>query len=200
MSQAPAANADSGPATVPEKFWEFADLGFDTGKKLWFVQFVSGTNQNVGSYYAKSITLNRGRAIQYQWKDSQGRPFWHVRERFFADDIESLDVDLAGAVTISFKPEAGQEDLQAPEEFAYLQYAYHLTNRDGERAPTGFVEFFNPEGEVIHRFNNRWIIVEDAARRTVGEFPNIRIRVERRDIGDILVTRSAIIISGRSSE
>ncbi|MDA4123154.1 MAG: hypothetical protein OK456_08260 [Thaumarchaeota archaeon] len=186
-----------GPSALPSKqFWEFADLGFDTGKKLWFIQFVNDVNQNVGSYFAKSVTLNKGRAIQYQWKDSQGRPFWHVRERFFADEIEGFVVDPAGAITINFKGEDDAEDMQPPKDFAYLLYAFHLSNKEGEKAPTGFVDFYNAKGEIIRGFNNRWIIIEGADRRTVGEFPKIRLRADRKDVGDVIVTRSAIIITG----
>ena len=66
-SSSAAAPSASGSA---QKFWEFADLGFDTGKKLWFVQFYNGINENVGTYYARGVDITGGWAAQYQWKDA----------------------------------------------------------------------------------------------------------------------------------
>jgi len=187
--------------------WEFADIGFDTMKKLWFVQLFDSLNQNVGFYTAKNISMNRGCAIQYQWKDTQGRPFWHVRERFQATDVEGFQIDMKGNLVINFKRKdvaEAQKDgsNRIPKNFAYLQYAYHLTSKDSGQfgndvAPMGFVEFCNQNGEVIGRLNNRWIVVEDVERRTTGELPRIRIRVDRKDIGRIVASRSSVIIMSR---
>src|ERR1700722_15819387 len=161
-----------------QKFWEFADLGFDTEKKLWFIQFYSGTNENVGTYFARSLSLAGGRAAQYQWKDAQGGPFWNVRERFFATEIEKFSIDPAGGtIKLNFRSEAmAEDDKTAPSEFAYILYAFHLSSRDGGRAPMGFVEFYDSSGGLIRRINNRWIIIEGLFRQTSGEFPEIRLR------------------------
>jgi hypothetical protein len=184
-----------------DSLWEFADLGFDTGKKLWFVQLFDSVNQNVGFYTAKTVVVNGGWAIQYQWKDMQGRPFWHVRERFQASEVEGLHVDMKGNLVINFKKNHGEEDGHVPKNFAYLQYAYHLTTKETphsvDRCPMGFVEFLNQEGEVVGRVNNRWIIVEDVIRKTTGELPKIRIRVDRKDIGSIMVSRSSVVITSK---
>ena len=63
MSQPPGTKprppAPSAPTTSP-MFWEFADLGFDTGKKLWFIQFYDETNKSVGSYFARNIIAVKG--------------------------------------------------------------------------------------------------------------------------------------------
>ena len=193
--------ADLNQVNLPTKFWEFADLGFDTAKKAWFIQFVSETNQNVGSYLAPSITMTGGDAIQYEWKDNKEKVLWHVRERFFSEEFDGFVVDPAGAMTVNFKDETDQnEDLHTPKEYAYIEYAYHLTSKDGDKAPTGFVEFFNEKGEVIRRFNNRWIIVEKVFRKTAGEFPRIRLMAKKSDISEVIVSRTAIIISGRPLE
>ena len=185
-----------------QKFWEFADLGFDTGKKLWFLQFYNGTNENVGTYFAKNLSLTGGRAAQYQWKDGQGGPFWHVRERFFATEIEKFSIDPAGgSIKLNFrKEEAGEIDEAPPAEFSYLLYAFHLSSKDGGRAPMGFVEFYDARGGLIRRIDNRWIIIEGLDRKTSGDFPEIRLRVEGDGVGRITVTRTAIILQGKSTE
>ena len=184
-----------------DSLWEFADIGFDTGKKLWFVQLFDSVNQNVGFYTAKNVMINSGCAIQYQWKDMQGRPFWHVRERFQSSEVEGFQIDMKGNLVINFKKNHGENDGQVPKNFAYLQYAYHLTTKETpqsiDRSPMGFIEFFDQDGEIIGRLNNRWIIVEDVNRRTTGELPKIRIRIERKDIGRIMVSRSSVIIMGK---
>lgn len=202
FAQQGAANEQAvGQAQPPQgdQIWEFADLGYDTGKRLWFVQLFDSVNQNVGFYMAKTVTIDGGCAIQYQWKDQQGRPFWHVRERFQASDVEGLQVDMKGNLEIKFKKDRWGEDGQIPKNFAYLQYAYHLTTKETpqsvDRCPLGFVEFVNQAGEVVGRINNRWIVVEDVLRKTGGELPKIRIRVDRKDIGSIIVTKSSVIVT-----
>jgi hypothetical protein len=184
-----------------DTLWEFADIGYDTDKKLWFVQLFDSVNQNVGFYTAKNILIKNGCAIQYQWKDMQGRPFWHVRERFQSSEVEGFQIDMKGNLAINFKRNHGEDDNHIPKNFAYLQYAYHLTTKETpqsvDRSPMGFVEFCNQNGEIIGRLNNRWIIVEDANRRTTGELPKIRIRIERKDIGRIIASRSTVIIMGK---
>ena len=170
---ASAVKTESSADDNAQKFWEFADLGFDTEKKLWFIQFYSGTNENVGTYFARSLSLAGGRAAQYQWKDAQGGPFWHVRERFFATEIEKFSIDPAGGtIKLNFRSEAvAEDDKTVPSEFAYILYAFHLSSRDGGRAPMGFVEFYDSRGGLIQRINNRWIIIEGLVQTDVGRVP-----------------------------
>jgi hypothetical protein len=191
---------------VEQALWEFADLGFDTGKKLWFVQLFDSVNQNVGFYTAKNVAINGGCGIQYQWKDTQGRPFWHVRERFLASEVEGFQIDVKGNLLINFKLGSNRRsidiDEDIPKSFAYLQYAYHLTTKETaqsfDQAPMGFVEFCNENGDIISRLNNKWIIAEDIPRRTIGELPKIRIRIEHKDIGKFIVSRSSVIVVGKN--
>jgi hypothetical protein len=94
------------------------------------------------------------------------------------------------------------EDTEAPEDFAYILYAFHLANRDiakGNKPPLGFVEFFDAKGELLRRLNNRWIVIEDVDRKSVGEYPKIRLRIEKKDIENIIATRSTVIIQGKSA-
>jgi hypothetical protein len=189
--------------------WEFADIGFDTSKKLWFLQLFDAVNAGVGFYTAKNILMTGGCASQYEWKDMQGRPFWHVRERFLSSEVEGFQIDMKGNLLINFKKNRDGMDAEdrIPKNFSFLQYAYHLTSKANgnslDTAPMGFVEFCSETGEVIGRLNNKWIVVEDVNRRTAGELPKIRIRVDRKDIGRIIATKSSVIImskEGRRSE
>jgi len=187
-----------------QTLWEFADLGFDTQKKLWSVQLFDSLNANVGYYTAKKVILNGGCAIQYQWKDAQGSPAWHVRERFLATEVESFQIDVEGNLAIEFKKRTTttnnrveSEKDAVPPGFKYLVYAYHLRSKESHIAPMGFVEFYDEANHLIRRINNKWIIVEDVPRKTIGEFPGLRISVEGKDIEKINVTRSSIVIIGR---
>jgi hypothetical protein len=199
------------PAAVPpetytsQNIWEFGDIGFDTDKKLWFVQLTNENNQNVGTYMAKTVVVKGGQATQYQWKDGQGRAYWHVRERFFADEIESIAVDPSGThLTVTFKEGKGKADEDTvPQDFSYLLYAFHLQNKDilkGNRAPLGFVEFFDAKGGLIRRLNNRWIVIEDVDRKSVGDYPRIRLRIDKKDTDRVFATRTTIIIQGKSPQ
>lgn len=193
----------SSESYVVQQLWEVGDVGFDTEKKLWFVTLYNEVNQNVGSYMAKAIQMRRGRAMQYEWKDAS-RPFWHVRERFFADEIESISVDPAGVkLTITFKESANRGGGgEVALDFSYLLYAFHLSNKElakGNKPPLGFVEFYGPTGNLMRTLNNVWIVIEDVDRKSVGEYPRIRLRIERQDVDRIILSRSTVIIQGKAS-
>jgi hypothetical protein len=198
-----AQSTSSAPAQDSQAKWEIGDLGFDTEKKLWFIQLYNEVNQNVGTYMAKTVTLKRGNAAQYEWKDAGGRPFWHVRERFFAGDIESIGIDPTGAnLTVVFKDDQqGDKDFEELNvDYAYIHYAFHLSNKEialGNMAPFGFMEFFDITGKMVHVINNHWIIIEGLERKTVGTYPSIRIRIERKDVGRIFTTKTAVIVQGQ---
>ncbi len=188
---------------VPQTAWEFGDIGFDTEKRLWFVQLYNEANQNVGTYMGKRMVMKRGRAVQYQWKDGQGRAFWHVRERFFADEIESVSIDPTGALlTVVFKEgrERGEEG-SVPEDYSYILYAFHLQNKEAaknNKAPLGFLEFYNSADKMVGRLNNRWISIEDVDRKSVGEYPKIRLRIEKKDVQRIVTSRTFVAILGKA--
>ncbi len=198
---APSPQSPAAPSTI----WEFGDIGFDTEKKLWFVQLYNEVNQNVGTHMGKSVVLKHGRAAQYEWKDGQGRAFWHVRERFFADEVESISLDSgAETLTVTFKEgrETG-EDTQVPEDYTYILYAFHLTSKElakGNKPPLGFLEFYNSSDKLVRRLNNHWIIIEDLDRRSVGEYPSIRLRIEKEDVQRIVITRSTVVVQGRTAK
>src|SRR5579872_6726118 len=83
--------------------WEFADVGYDTQKRLWFLQLFNEANQSVGVLHSKGIELVNGTAIQQQWKDVAGRPFWHVRERIFAFEPANFSINDSGTLKVRFE-------------------------------------------------------------------------------------------------
>ena len=64
----------------------------------------------------------------------------------------------------------------------------------------GFVEFYGSDGSHLGRVENRWIIVESLNRKTFGDYPGVRIRAERKDIGSVTLSSTAIIIKGKPRE
>lgn len=173
--------------------FEFADIGYDTQQNLWFVQMFNETNQNVGFHTAKKIELS-GCAVQCSWKDTQARPFWHVRERFTSKEVKGFSSDVDGNLKIEF--EKSESNNSYPENYSYVQYAYHLTSQAQNQASYGFVEFCDADGKILYTLNNRLIIVEDAKRLTIGSLPKIRIKVLKEDIEKLIVTKTAVVIVG----
>jgi len=174
-------------ASPPEP-WSWADVGFDTAKKLWFVR-LNNHKGMVQIFIAKSIILKNGYAVQYQWPDEGPREGWHVRERIYATEVKSIEYDSNGNLIVdSVRIEALDEET--PQNFSYLCYAYSL------KTSRGFVEFYDATNKLLKKINEKWIIVENLNRKTIGEFPHIRLRVERENIKKILITKSAVIIEG----
>jgi hypothetical protein len=185
---------------MPDPLWEIGDIGFDTSRKLWFIQLTDKTNQTINTRHAHSIVIRGGLAAQYQWKDAEGRPFWHIRERFFARGVRSITETPEGHIEIVFKDTCIGEVPNPPDNFSYLLYAYHLIDKVPDAvAPMGFVEFFDEADHLVSRLNQKWIFVEGVRRQTIGEYPAIRIRVERNDVQKIIVTRSCVILQGSNS-
>src|SRR5271168_4000776 len=91
------------PNTNEEPLWEIGDIGFDTSKRLWFIQLTDKTNQTVNTRHAHRILVHGGLAAQYQWKDAEGRPLWRVRESIFARDVKSSPGTAEGHIEIIFK-------------------------------------------------------------------------------------------------
>jgi len=42
------------------------------------------------------------------------------------------------------------------------------------------------------------IVVEDVDRKSVGEYPKIRLRIDKKDIQRVVTTRSTVIVQGRA--
>jgi hypothetical protein len=167
------------------------DLGFDTAKKLWFVD-LHDYKGSVKMFLARDIVLKDGPGIQYEWPDKGPREFWHVRERFYANEVRSIGYDESGTLVVEFvKVEALDEEV--PPSYSYLIYAYSL------RTSRGFVEFYDSNNKLLKAIREKWILVEDLTRKTVGEYPAIRLRVEREDIRKIVITKSAIVLRGNLS-
>jgi hypothetical protein len=185
-----------------EALWEFGDIGFDTSRKLWFVQLTDKLNQVVNTRHGHAIEMSGGTASQYQWKDPGEYAFWHIRERFFARDIESISDTPEGVVRIKFRSILNSQVKMVPDKFEYVLYAYHLTNKDPNdpKAPMGFLEFYGEQDQLIEKVDRKWILLEGVTHKTTGEYPRIRMRAERADIAEILVTFSCVVLRGPASQ
>ena len=168
--------------------WIWANLGFNTSKKLWFLELYNHKGL-VESYFANNVVLRNGYGVQYQWADQKGREFWHVRERIYSEDVISISPEPNETLVITFaKPKVPVEHV--PANYAYVAYAYSL------KTSRGFIEFYDSTNNVVGKIQNRWIIVENLTHKTMGEYPNIRLRVEREAIQEIIITSTTIILRG----
>jgi hypothetical protein len=170
--------------------WEWGDVGFDTKKKLWFVSLFNEKGK-VAWYYAKNIILDGVCGVQYQWPHP-GQLFWHVRERIFPENVREIEYDSKGDLVIKFIPVYSiEEDI--PSNYLYLSYAFSL------HTSKGFIEFYDDKHNLITTISNKWLIMEDLRRRTAGEFPKIRLIVEKKDITQIIITKTTAIVIGNVS-
>jgi hypothetical protein len=171
--------------------WEWANLGFNTVAKLWFLELYNYLGL-IETFQAKEVSLIGGAAVQYQWPE-KGKPMWHVRERIFSQEVNKIEYDQKGTLVVEFVVNhVVPEDI--PRDFDSITYAYSLTNS------RGFVEFRGKDNEVIKRINDRWIAVEGLVRRTSGEYPNIRLTARKEDVGNILVTNTCVVIQGTNEQ
>ncbi|MDA4113108.1 MAG: hypothetical protein OK474_03590 [Thaumarchaeota archaeon] len=177
------------PGSSP-RLWEWADLGFNTKSKVWFLELFNHSGL-IEAYQASEIVLKGGSASQYQWPQRGERPLWHVRERMSARDLGKIGYDERGTLVVEPSMDARPSE-QVPEVFDSITYAYSLADA------RGFVEFREGDGAVLKKIEGRWISVENLTHRTVGTYPNIRLSARREDIGSITVTDAHIVIRGKT--
>jgi hypothetical protein len=72
--------------------WEWADLGFNTKSKVWFLELFNHSGM-IEAYQASDIVLKKTSASQYRWPQKGERPMWHVRERISARDVTGMGYD-----------------------------------------------------------------------------------------------------------
>lgn len=134
--------------------WRWGNIGFDTRKKLWFVDLYNG-NGMVKFHYARNVIVKNGCGVQYQW-NNRGEPiFWHVRERFFSDEVKSISYDQKGNLIIECSAHAPPPDEGLPSDYSYVAYAYSL------KTSKGYIEFYDRRDKLIKTIRDRWILVED---------------------------------------
>jgi len=171
--------------------WDYAFLGFDTQKRLWFIDYFGPRNENMGVQFGKNIIIKNGHGFQYQWSDEDRTgKFWHIREVILAQHVKQIYIDDNDNIIIEFK-ELNSND-KVPDKFSFIRYAYHLGNG------LGFVEFYDESNNKIHVINNKFIIVENLNHKTVGVYPKIRFHADRNDIDQVIVTNFVCIIKGRN--
>lgn len=89
-----------------------------------------------------------------------------------------------------------------PSEHRHIHYAFHLSSKEialGNKAPLRFVEFRGVTGKLTHAINNKLVLTEGIDQKSVGVYQHLRLRIERKDRGRILTTRTAVIIQGKQS-
>ena len=70
----------------------------------------------------------------------------------------------------------------------------------GNKPPLGFLEFYTANDKLVKRLNNRWILIEDLDRRSVGEYPSIRLRIDKEDVHRIITTRTSVVVQGKPTK
>jgi hypothetical protein len=176
----------------PRPGWYFGDVGFSPRAKLWFLQLFDYSGMPE-MYQSREVIIKTGTGVQYQWPQRGPKPMWHIRERIFPEALERVGYDDQGNLVIQ-QAKAARNDESVPDDYDSITYAYSLSTAKG------FLEFRDEKDAVIKRIDDRWIAVENLSHRTSGTYPSIRLRAERKDIGDILVTATCIVVRGKDSE
>lgn len=183
--------------------WTYADLGFDTGVKLWFIDFYNAAGVIIHRLFSIEVVIGGGSAKQVEWRDQATGNFYHVRERIYPRSLISLVTEASsnplkapGRIVITYTPESKEVNAKIPDEYAYLCYAY-----DVKGSARGFVEFYDDSGDMLASHGDRWIIVNGVKRRTLyrpeAEKDLIRIMVRKEDIGYVAIAEDVILISGK---
>jgi len=84
------------------------DIGYDTGKKLWFLAFRTKNRWDLGMQFVQNanIKLKKVMADTVCWFDSQNQEVSHGRLRFYDDnDVSSHGLPIPEEVNISGKSE-----------------------------------------------------------------------------------------------
>lgn len=173
----------------PRPGWYFADLGFSPRARLWFLQLFDYVGMPE-MYQSRDIILKAGTGVQYHWPQRGPKPMWHIRERIFQRELKSVGYDERGNLVIEEAPDVRERE-GVPDDYASLTYAYSLSTA------RGFLEFRDATDKVIRRIDDKWIAVENLTHRTTGVYPNIRLRAERSDIGNVVVTDTCVVIQGK---
>jgi hypothetical protein len=182
--------------------WEYADVGFDTGRKLWVLQFNDAKGNGAGNMPGRAIELRDITSFQAAWPDNGVLPdgsynptnFWHIRQRILAEHVASVYLEGERVVVQGVR---GQEaDGEAPyvpgEDVDAVQFAYSRSTSKG------LVELVRADGSIKEeRLQGRWIFTENLTMRTVGEFPNIRLRAQRDSLAGLVLTGTTCTIVGR---
>ena len=58
---------------------------------------------------------------------------------------------------------------------------------------------YSKEDQLLYRIDKKWIILEGATHSTTGEYPRIRMRIERVHLTDLVVTASCVVLRGANN-
>jgi hypothetical protein len=185
--------------------WVYAQVGFNTERRLWFTDFYDSRAQIAGFWIGKSIELRDGTTYQYGWVDT-GRfpdgspnpnvprdPLHHVREQFLAEHVQRVSME-DDHLTVEFqrgKEPTSEEPLPVPEGVAALDLAYSLT--DGK----GFIECVDAQDKVVSKLAGKLLVTENLTQKTVGTYPHIRLRTPIELVGGLVITGTACVVVGK---
>lgn len=170
--------------------FDWLDVGYNTQMRKWMLEFYEPGGNMVSMHMIKSVEIYRGIGSQFAFKIPGGQPqLWHVRERYYKAEIESLEITSDSAVikcSNPFKP------YTVPENYGYVRYNYSL------KANVAKVYFLDSDhrqiGEPCIR---RYVLVDGLDHKAHdAHYPNIFLECSRNDISEIVITNSYVIISG----
>jgi hypothetical protein len=179
--------------------WLFANIGFDTNVKVWFIDFIGQNGKLLSRIFGPEVVVVGGNAKQIEWYDEGEGPFYHIRERIYPDGLISIrqeasddPVHMPGKITITYKEITEEHDdgvPTIPDTWETVRYAYDV------KSSRGFAEFLDADGKLLCKITDRWILVEGLTRRTIGEFPNIRLEAKRQDVSRVVLTDTILVLS-----
>lgn len=186
------------------------DVGFDTGLLRWFLQFRNKKYYVVSSLLASKIVITEGSGFQFGWIDDNvdnTNYFWHVRERYWSDDIKEVR-QANDTIFLSLnRKESDDRNVKGilPKELnenvEYLDYAYSVS---GNYAGLGFIDLKSKDYslkdedyQILDTIRGKQIITENLNHETVGTFPRIRLRAHVNDVKELVITRNTCVIVGK---
>jgi len=89
------------------------DIGFDTQKKLWYIESQTDNRQNLGAQLVLDANINLQNVIvdTYAWKHDRELTSSHGRVRFFDNDQCTINKKSAVADSIDIKGESSNFDF-----------------------------------------------------------------------------------------
>ncbi len=174
---------------MPAVDWLWALIGFDTVQHRWFVDLRDGTG-TVHVCVAEHLVIRKTCSSQYQWAEQNGRVAWHIRELLLSPDDTVIRYEGPDTLVIE-STGAPRGQTRVPEHYSYLCYAF------SRRTSRGFLEFYDDNDALLSKVGDIWLALEDVTRHSVGQYPNLRFRVEKEDVKEIVLTGTAAIVVGK---
>jgi hypothetical protein len=190
--------------------WARGQLGFNTQRELWFVDYFDRKGQSAGFNMARHVDIRHGTTYHAAWPDNglnpdgspdpNRRDFYHIREEFRAELVKRVAIEDS-TIVVEFVRGKMPDELSEPptplhDDAVAVQMAY--STADGR----GFVEEVDRNGLVLRRLDQKWLMTENLTQATVGSWqPDraIRLRTERADFLGYVITGTTCVIVGKAN-